>query len=248
MKNKKRLYGLLGYPLSHSFSPDYFKTKFEEEGINDAEYSLFENPDLLGFLDQIPELNNLVGFNITIPFKQAVLPFLDSISNEASYVGAVNTVKLKNGNLLGYNTDVYGFKQSLLPLLNHNHKKALIFGSGGAAKAVNYVLKELNIQTVIVSRYSQRGHVTYDQLNENFIRNYKILINTTPLGMYPSLNSAVDIPYQFISSNHLCYDLIYNPAQSLFLQKAADQGATIKNGMEMLELQAERSWEIWNED
>ena len=247
MKNK-RLFGLLGYPLSHSFSPDYFKTKFEEEGINDAEYSLFENPDLLGFLDQIPELKNLVGLNITIPFKQAVLPFLHSISNEASYVGAVNTVKLKNGNLLGYNTDVYGFKQSLLPLLNHNHKKALIFGSGGAAKAVNYVLKELNIQTVIVSRYSQRGHVTYDQLNENFIRNYKILINTTPLGMYPSLNSAVDIPYQFISSNHLCYDLIYNPAQSLFLQKAADQGATIKNGMEMLELQAERSWEIWNED
>ena len=247
MKNK-RLFGLLGYPLSHSFSPDYFKTKFEEEGINDAEYSLFENPDLLGFLDQIPELNNLVGFNITIPFKQAVLPFLDSISNEASYVGAVNTVKLKNRKLLGYNTDVYGFKQSLLPLLNHYHQKALIFGSGGASKAVNYVLKELNIQTVIVSRYSQRGHVTYNQLNENFIKNYNILINTTPLGMYPKLNSTVDIPYQFISTNHLCYDLIYNPAQSLFLQKAADQGATIKNGMEMLELQAERSWEIWNED
>ena len=248
MKNKKRLYGLLGYPLSHSFSPDYFKTKFEEEGINDAEYSLFENPDLLGFLDQIPELKNLVGFNITIPFKQAVLPFLHSISNEASYVGAVNTVKLKNGKLLGYNTDVYGFKQSLLPLLNQYHQKALIFGSGGASKAVNYVLKELNIQTVIVSRYSQRGHVTYNQLNENFIKNYNILINTTPLGMYPNSNSAVDIPYQFISINHLCYDLIYNPAQSLFLQKAADQGATIKNGMEMLELQAERSWEIWNED
>ena len=244
----KRQFGLVGYPLSHTFSPSYFAQKFSTENIIDAEYKAFEEADLLSFLSQVKTEQTILGFNVTIPYKQAILPYLDSISNEASYVGAVNTVKLVNGKLFGYNTDVFGFQNSLKSLLKQHHNKALIFGTGGGAKAVQFVCKQLSIQTVTVSRFSQRGQITYEQLNDNFITNHKLLINTTPVGMYPKNDEAISIPYAAITNEHLCYDLIYNPPETLFLKRAKQQGATIKNGLEMLHLQAEQSWKIWNED
>lgn len=244
----KRLFGLVGYPLSHSFSPRYFAQKFTQEQINDAEYLAFEEADLHGFLSNSRTNERLIGFNVTIPYKEGIIPLLDSISEAASYIGAVNTVKRNsNGQLTGYNTDVMGFQDSLEPLLKAHHTKAMILGTGGAAKAVHYVLKQLNISPLLVSRRKGAGHVTYDQITPKMIENYPIIVNTTPLGMHPNTETFPALPYQAITPNHLAYDLVYNPEKTSFLDKAEQQGATIKNGLEMLHIQAEKSWKIWNQ-
>lgn len=241
-------YGLIGYPLSHSFSKKYFTDKFLKENIA-AEYLNIETNNIAEIKKIIESIPDLKGLNITIPHKEKVINYIDELHYEAQDVGAINTLKIiRNENyfyLMGYNTDVYGFNQSLKPLLNSNHYKALILGNGGSAKAVKYVLKKLGIEIFTVSR-SNTGNFTYEQLNKNIIQNIHLIINTTPLGMYPDVNSYPAIPYQYITENHLCYDLIYNPDETVFLQKSKARGALIANGYNMLVLQAEKSWEIWN--
>jgi shikimate dehydrogenase len=242
-----RLFGLIGYPLSHSFSKKYFTEKFEQEGLTDCRYELFPIAtinELPGILIKHPELE---GLNITVPYKRQVIPFLDSSTNIPAGVNACNCIHIKEGKLVGYNTDVIGFEKSFTPLLKSHHKKALVLGNGGAAAAVVFVLKKLSIDFIIVSReLHSNSSLTYKDINEQVMKECNIIINTTPLGMYPNERSCPSIPYQFISENHLLYDLVYNPAKTLFLQKGEELGATIKNGEEMLMLQAEESWRIWN--
>ncbi len=242
-----RTYGLLGYPLSHSFSPGYFKNKFEQEDITEAQYLVFEEVDIFDFIQRARQMDDLFGFNVTIPYKEGIMPLLDSISDDASWIGAINTVKKVGNQLLGFNTDEFGFRISLEPLLKPVHRRALILGTGGASKAVKYVFEQLNIPYLMVSRSAKKGQLTYDQINEGILSNYQIIINTTPLGMYPNLEAKPDIPYHNLTPDHLVYDLIYNPEETLFLKEAKAQGATIKNGLEMLHQQAEKSWEIWNQ-
>jgi len=242
-----RQYGLIGYPLEHSFSKGYFSDKFQREQITDCHYENFqlESVDSLPFLlDEHPEI---VGLNVTIPYKQEVMAFLDELDEEAETIGAVNTVKVANGKLKGYNTDVYGFMKSLEPLLPALSLKALILGTGGASKAVAFGLKKLNIPFQFVSRKSSENAVTYNQLSVKQTSMHKLIINTTPLGMFPHLDTCPDIPYNAIGGEHILYDLVYNPETTLFLQKGTERGAAIKNGLEMLHLQAEKAWEIWNE-
>lgn len=247
MKN----YGLIGYPLSHSFSKKYFAEKYVTEGITDCFYDLFPLENINQFPQLLTQIEGLVGLNVTIPYKEQVLPFLDEIDTDAAAIGAVNTIKITNGKLKGFNTDVYGFGQSLLPILNNKYNsnlklKALILGTGGASKAVLYALNKLGIETKFVSRNPQNNQFSYDDLTETIITSHQIIVNTTPLGMSPKINSFPNIPYSFLTKNHLLYDLVYNPKISAFLQKGLDKEATIKNGLEMLHLQAEKSWEIWN--
>lgn len=238
-----RQFGLIGYPLSHSFSPQYFANKFEKENIKNTVYHA--RP-----LENIQEVKALfldyAGLNVTIPYKEQVIPLLDEIEEAAKTIGAVNTIKIQNGKTKGYNTDVYGFEESLKPFLKKHHKKALVFGTGGASKAICYVLKKLNIDFRLVSRTPSENQWAYKDINKDIANEYKLLINTTPLGMSPNYNQCVPFPYKEIGEKHLLYDLVYNPEKSLFLQKGALQEATIKNGLEMLHLQAEKSWEIWN--
>ena len=242
-----RLFGLIGYPLSHSFSKKYFEEKFKKEGLNDCSYELFPIPaidDLKKILQENPDLR---GLNVTIPYKKQVLPWLYSQSGIPEGLEACNCIKISEGKLSGFNTDVTGFEKSLLPLLQPWHKKALVLGNGGATASVSFVLKKLHIDFDIVSRSLHDGStLTYEDVNEKLIGNSQIIINTTPLGMYPDTEQCPEIPYHFITDKHLLYDLIYNPAKTLFLQKAEQYGATIKNGEEMLVLQAEESWRIWN--
>ncbi len=242
-----RLFGLIGYPLSHSFSEKYFAKKFAEEGINDCRYELFP----IESIEQLPILlranPELAGINVTIPYKKQVLRYLDSMEAIPSQLGACNCIHIRNRKLFGYNTDWTGFEQSLSPLLQAHHTKALVLGNGGATAAVVFVLQKLAIDYAIVSRSMHNGSIyTYNDLTEKIIRENTLIINTTPLGMYPNPNASPDIPYQFLTSKHLLYDLLYNPARTLFLKKGEEQGATIKNGDEMLVLQAEESWRIWN--
>lgn len=245
-----KIYGLIGYPLSHSFSAGYFKKKFEKENINDSEYRNFEIPSI----DLLPEIiknnSDLIGLNVTIPYKEQVLPYLDEIDEAAKEIGAVNTIKIfRKGDkitLKGYNTDVYGFKETLKPLLKNNHLKALILGTGGAAKAVEYVLKNIGLDVLYISRNPEKTNErSYQELNEIAIKNFPVIVNSSPIGMYPNIDSCPDIPYQFITSNNLLYDLIYNPSETLFLRKGKEKGALIQNGLPMLELQAEKAYEIW---
>ncbi len=242
-----RIYGLLGYPLSHSFSPSYFKAKFEQEGITDCVYNSYEETDIEAFVNQVRKQNDFIGFNITIPYKEQIIPHLDSLSDEAQQIGAVNTVKKVNGELVGYNTDVFGFKKSLQSLLTKNQDHALILGTGGASKAIGYALSELNIIYQKVSRLPKPNAITYSDLNQSILEINQILINTTPLGTYPNVDSKPDIPYSYITNQHLCYDLVYNPAKTAFLSNCEQHGARIKNGEEMLHLQANKSWNIWNQ-
>lgn len=239
------VYGLIGYPLSHSFSPDYFRKKFAREGI-DAVYRLFP----LASINELPNLLNehpsISGLNVTIPYKEQVIPFLDDIDDAAKAVGAVNCIKIDNGKLKGYNTDVIGFKQSLTPLLQTHHNKALILGTGGAAKAVAYVLSKLNIGYSLVSRSGKEGSIAYSDITDLTIKEHPLIINTTPLGMHPNADTSPDLPYSAIGQKHLVYDLVYNPEETLFLKGGKAQGATTKNGYEMLVLQAEASWDIWS--
>jgi len=246
-----RLFGLIGYPLSHSFSAQYFAKKFATENIQHADYRLFPLAQISEISSLIAEQPDLQGFNITIPYKVAILPYLHHISKEAETVGAVNCVKIERGEsgviLKGYNTDIYGFRESLVPFLKPFHKKALVLGTGGAAKAVCYTLDQFGITFKLVSRAVQDVNtLNYSQLNETIISENLLIINTTPLGMYPDTDKFPDIPYQFLGSKHLLFDLVYNPAETGFMLKGREAGATVMNGLQMLILQAEKSWEIWN--
>jgi shikimate dehydrogenase len=243
-------YGLIGFPLGHSFSKNYFNQKFTDEKI-DAEYVNFEIPSIEN-LTEILETNlNLKGLNVTIPYKQKVISYLDSLSPEARAIGAVNVIRIthkgKDTLLKGYNSDVIGFTRSIEPLLQPYHKKALILGTGGASKAVNYGLKSLGLETVFVSRYERPGTIQYKSLTPEIIKEYNVIVNCTPCGMYPHADECPDIPYEAIDEKNLLYDLLYNPNETLFMKKGAVQGAKVKNGLEMLLLQAFASWEFWNE-
>lgn len=236
-----KTYGLIGKNISYSFSRNYFANKFKKEDIKNSQYINFD-------IDNLSELNNIFntdnyGFNVTIPYKEAIIPYLDSLDFHAEKIGAVNTIKLENGKKIGFNTDWIGFKKSIEPLLNSHHTKALILGTGGASKAVIYALDQLKIETLMVSRY---GEISYEDLSEEIIQNHAIIINCTPVGTFPNVDAAPEIPYHFITKNHLAYDLIYNPTETLFLKKCKEKGAVVKNGLEMLEIQAEASWKIWN--
>ena len=249
-----RAFGLIGHPLEHSFSEQYFLDKFSREGINDAVYQNYPLESLEGLRDLIGFESNLLGLNVTIPYKTEILPLLDSIDPAAERIGAVNTVKIEREEedpssftLNGYNSDTHGFRESLKPLLGEQHTKALVLGTGGASLAVIHVLKELGIRFLQLSRTPKSElEMSYDLVDEGIIEMSKLIINTTPVGMYPDLDNCPDIPIQGITADHLVYDLIYNPEETVLLKKSKAKGATIKNGQEMLELQAERSWEIWN--
>ena len=241
------MYGIIGYPLLQTFSPGYFTKKFEELGVQDTyeKFPLDKIEDLKQVLAQHPDLK---GMNVTIPYKQEVIALLDELDETAKQIGAVNTISIKNGKLKGYNTDAIGFINSLKPLLRPQHNKALILGTGGASKAVAYALKQLDISYRLVSRSNKEGHLFYTDLDEAIIRDHKLIINTTPLGMVPQENTYPDIPYSLLTQEHLLYDLIYFPEETIFLQKGQEHGAAIKNGYEMLIGQAEAAWEIWQQD
>ena len=245
--NKKR-FGLLGKNISYSFSRGYFKEKFESGNYEGCSYENFDIPEIEGFPEIVknnqPEIK---GINVTIPYKEVVIPYLDKLSKKAAKIGAVNTIKFtKKGKLKGYNTDYYGFKKSLEPLLQPHHKKALILGTGGASKGVAFALTELGIDYEFVSRGNKVKTMDYSQLNEATFNEYHIIINSTPVGTSPDIEACPAIPYEFFSDKHIAYDLIYNPAETQFLKNARANGAQIKNGLSMLEYQAEKSWEIWN--
>ncbi|MGX1639314.1 shikimate dehydrogenase family protein [Sphingobacterium sp. NPDC055431] len=243
--------GLIGYPLGHSFSKKYYLEKFRNEGIKNIDYDLYP----LSTIEEFPSLylNNpeFYGVNVTIPYKQDVMQYLTELSEEAKEIAAVNCIQIRHETdgvkLKGFNTDAYGFEKSLEPLLKPNHSKALIFGNGGATKAVAYSLKKLGIDFKIVSRAKTEDNLSYEDLTEELIQNTPLLINCTPLGTFPKTEECPALPYHAISSEHLLYDLIYNPEETLFLKKGKERGAAIKNGYEMLVLQAEKNWEIWNQ-
>ena len=242
-------YGLIGYPLGHSFSIGYFNERFENENI-DAKYINFEIPSI----DDLPEVlasnPQLKGLNVTIPYKEKVIPFLDSVSPEARAIGAVNVIRVTHkGNkviLRGFNSDVIGFTKSIEPMLEKCHKKALILGTGGASKAVNYGLKSLGLETVFVSRYERPDTIQYESITPDVVKEYNVIVNCTPLGMYPHSDECPKLPYEALDSHNIIYDLIYNPDQTLFMKKGLAHGAQVKNGLEMLLLQAFASWEFWN--
>lgn len=244
-----RTFGLIGYPLSHSFSKKYFTGRFEEEHIPDCKYELFPLEQIT-LLPALLEEPSLAGLNVTIPYKVQVLPYLQEMDEAAEFIGAVNciSIELKNNKryLKGYNTDAYGFEESLKPFLKMHHKKAMIFGDGGAAKAVKYVLRKLGLDYISVVRSPAHSCLLYSDITPEIMASYPVLINTTPLGMSPNTDNCPDIPYECLTRDHLAYDLVYNPEETKFLRLAREAGAAVKNGMEMLYLQAERSWEIWN--
>ena len=242
-------YGLIGYPLVHSFSICYFNQKFIDEKI-DAVYENFEIPtiDLLPeVIDSNPDLR---GLNVTIPYKQKVMPFLDAISQEAMAIGAVNVIKVTReggkSRLKGYNSDVIGFTKSIESMLEKFHKKALILGTGGASKAVDYGLKSLGLETVFVSRYQRPGTIQYEDITPDIIKEYNVIVNCTPCGMYPHTEECPKLPYEAMDNRTILYDLIYNPDTTLFMKKGAEHGANTKNGLEMLLLQAFASWDFWH--
>lgn len=239
-------YGLIGFPLSHSFSKKYFSEKFEKEGLKEHVYDLFP----IEAIDKLPQIisshPDLLGLNVTIPYKQQVIPFLHA-SHLPAGVNACNCIKILNGKLHGYNTDVAGFENSFSPMLKPWHKSALVLGNGGATLAVVYVLSKLGIDYSVVSRKLHEGSsLTYNQLDKNIIANHPIIINTTPLGTYPNIDECPPIPYEFITDQHYLFDLVYNPSKTLFLKKGEERGALVKNGYDMLEIQAEESWKIWS--
>ena len=273
-------YGLIGYPLGHSFSRKFFTEKFEKEGI-DAQYLNFEIPSIEEFPEIIKNNPELRGLNVTIPYKQQVMQYLDDISEEAKAIGAVNVVRIERpspqpspimgretmrnagnkpdglpikgdmseglrGSLIGYNSDVIGFVESIRPLLKAHHKKALILGTGGASKAIRYGLeKKLGMKTLFVSRSAREGIITYEEVTAEVLKEYEVIVNCSPVGMYPHVDECPALPYEAMNENNLLYDLVYNPLETLFMKKGAEQGATVKNGLEMLHLQAIASWKFW---
>jgi shikimate dehydrogenase len=240
-----RKFGLIGYPLSHSFSQKYFTEKFQQLDVTDCRYELYPIEDIAGVktLLQDPEL---CGLNVTIPYKQLVIPYLTGMSNVVREIGACNCIKIVNGFAMGYNTDVTGFRESLVRKLQPFHNRALILGTGGASKAVEYVLRKLHIEYKYVSRVAGKGILSYDQVDEEVIYSHTLIINTTPLGMYPKTESCPPLPYEAIGAQHYLFDLVYNPARTLFLQNGEQRGAAVENGYDMLIGQAEESWRIWN--
>lgn len=244
-------YGLIGFPLGHSFSKSFFNEKFQNEGIN-AEYINFE----IKGIDELPEVlatnPELRGLNVTIPYKEKVLSFLDYISVEARAIGAVNVIRVDHKGddvvLKGYNSDVIGFTKSIEPLLETFHRKALILGTGGASKAINYGLKSLGLETVLVSRFERPGTIQYKDITPDVVKEYNVIVNCTPSGMFPHYDECPDLPYEALDNHNLLYDLIYNPDETLFMKKGRERGAQTKNGLEMLLLQAFASWDFWNGD
>jgi shikimate dehydrogenase len=240
-------YGLIGYPLSHSFSKKYFTEKFERESIQDHEYDLFP----IDKITQLPLLLqaeiDLKGLNVTIPYKEQVIPFLDELTEVVKEIQACNCIRILNGKLIGYNTDVIGFEKTLERKLSNHHQRALVLGTGGAAKAVHYVLSKKGIEYLEVSRTKVDGSITYQEIGEQVISSHTLIINTTPLGMYPNIEEAPNLPYHLLSDQHYLYDLVYNPTKTKFLLEGETRGAVIENGADMLVIQAEASWDIWNQ-
>lgn len=260
---KMKIYGLIGYPLSHSFSQKYFTEKFKKENITDCEFRNFPLESINNFPALLAQHPNLQGISITIPHKQNVIKFLKNVDETAKEIGAVNCIRVSD--LKGFNTDIIGFEQSIKPLLKKHHTHALVLGTGGASKAVTYILDKLKIKFRYVSRNKHRSSpnvshkfffdknkdllqkcISYSDINSHCLQKYNLIINTTPVGMYPNINECPDIPYEFINDKHLLYDLIYNPDETLFLKKGKEKGAQTKNGLEMLHIQAEKAWQIWN--
>lgn len=244
-------YGLIGYPLKHSFSITYFNEKFQSENIN-AEYVNFEIPRIEDFMEVVDENPNLCGLNVTIPYKEKVIPYLDELDKDTAKIGAVNVIKIIRQpkgkvKLVGYNSDIIGFSRSIEPLLQPYHKRALILGTGGASKAVYHGLANLGIAGTFVSRTKKNDQVlTYQELTPEVMQQHTVIVNTTPLGMYPNVDYCPDIPYDMLTPNHLLYDLLYNPNETLFMKKGRERHAQVKNGLEMLLLQAFAAWEIWH--
>lgn len=242
-------YGLIGFPLGHSFSRTFFNQKFAAEGI-EAEYVNFEISDVKEIKNVIKENPDLRGLNVTLPYKTQIIPYLDDIDEDARLIGAVNVIKFTKGmfgkvKLKGYNSDIIGFKESIAPLLTPHHRKALVLGTGGAARSVFQGLKQLGIGATLVSRNPREFGITYEDITSKTMSQYTIIVNTTPLGMYPNVNECPNIPYELLTPQHLLYDLLYNPDETLFMKKGKEKGAEVKNGLEMLLLQAFAAWDIW---
>ncbi len=243
----QKQFGLVGRNISYSFSKNYFQEKFSNEYFEGYHYENFDIQTIEEFLLIIKNNPNLKGLNVTIPFKESILPFLNKLSKKATEIEAVNVIRFtKKGKLKGYNSDYYGFGKSLKTVLKPHHKNALILGTGGAAKAVAFALKMLKIQYTFVSREASEKTIDYNRINETTFDNYQIIINCTPLGTSPNIDAFPPIPYDYFTEKHIAFDLIYNPEETVFLQNAKSKGATIKNGYEMLIFQAEKSWKIWN--
>jgi len=245
-------YGLIGFPLKHSFSKDYFNSKFSAEGV-DAEYINFEITSIAELKSILKNNPQLKGLNVTIPYKEKVIPYLDRLSDNARLIGAVNVIKVdrkkKKIKLTGFNSDIIGFKQSIEPLLQPHHEQALILGNGGSAKAIFYGLQQLGLTAIYVSREKSSGQtLTYSEITREIIETYTVIVNCTPVGMWPNVDNYPAIPYQWLTGRHLLYDLLYNPNETLFMMKGEEQGATVKNGLEMLLLQAFASWNFWNRE
>lgn len=241
-----RLFGLIGYPLTHSFSQQYFTKKFEKEYIRGCSYVNLPLPTIEKFRTVQQQYPNLVGCNVTIPYKQSIIDYIDEQFPIVQQIGACNCIHFKNGKSIAHNTDVIGFKKSFLEKREMHHTTALILGTGGASKAVQYVLDALGISYTLVSRAKKDNVIMYEEITPALLQSYTIIIQTTPLGTYPNVNDAPEMPYHALTPKHYCFDLIYNPAETLFLQKAKMQGAIIQNGYYMLCIQAEESWKIWN--
>lgn len=239
-------YGIIGNPLGHSFSKGFFTEKFAREGI-DAEYLNFQIPEIGKLTEVLRENPELRGINVTLPYKTEIIPFLDELSDEAREIGAVNVVQIRNGHLKGFNSDIIGFTKSIQPLLKPHHQKALILGTGGASRAIRVGLTRLGLEWKYVSRTPHEGMITYEDITAETLREYEVIVNCSPVGMFPKVDGCPAIPYEFLTPDNLLYDLVYNPETTLFMKKGALQGAVVKNGLEMLHLQAIASWEFWNE-
>ncbi len=247
-KVKKRKFGLLGKNISYSFSKKYFTDKFENLGLDSHSYVNFDTDSIETFPTILSETKNLKGMNVTIPYKEAIIPFLGKLSKNAAAIGAVNTIRItKKGATKGYNTDFYGFKRALKPMLKKHHQKALILGTGGASKAVAYALQKLKIEYDFVSRNASECEYSYTELNDTVFNDYQIIINTTPLGTFPNIQECPELDYSLFTNKHIAFDLVYNPEETEFLKRARSQGAKVKNGYDMLVFQAEKAWDIWTE-
>ncbi|WP_340066984.1 shikimate dehydrogenase [Ascidiimonas aurantiaca] len=245
LKSVPELYGLLGKNIEYSFSRGYFKEKFEKEGLKNAYYTNFDISDISCFPEILKQYPNLRGLNVTIPYKESIIPYLDDLAPEAQHIKAVNTICFEKGKRIGYNTDAFGFNESLTPFLRPWHQKALVLGTGGASKAVAYILQKKGITPVLLSRKKREGGFIYQELTKEIIRSHLVIVNCTPLGTSPYIHAKPILPYQHLTEKHLLYDLIYNPSKTSFLKEGEKAGATIVNGLKMLELQAEKAWELW---
>lgn len=242
-----RQFGLIGHPLTHSFSPTYFAEKFQKEGISDASYTAFDLEDISQFPDLLKSNPELAGLNVTIPYKESIIPFLDQIDPVAGEIGSVNTILFQEGKTVGHNTDLIGISETLKPHLEWYMMTALILGNGGSAKTVSYFLKKIGIQSLFITRNpSSADQISYSELTEELIQKHKLIINCSPVGMFPNMEEKPAIPYEGITDMHVLFDLIYNPPMTQFLQEAQDRDATTLNGSKMLRLQAEASWKLWN--